>query len=59
MILFKEPSKTILKFMLSRKNSAHTEQKKQSWRYQNIQLQTILQSHNNNKNNLVLAQKQI
>jgi hypothetical protein len=34
------------------------EQKQQCWRYNNTQLQTILQSHSN-KNSMVLAQKQI
>jgi hypothetical protein len=35
----------------------NTEQKEQCWRYHNIQLQTILQSHSN-KNTMVLTQKQ-
>jgi hypothetical protein len=39
-------------------SQGNTEQKKQCWRYHNTQLQTVLQSHNN-ENSMVLAQKQI
>jgi hypothetical protein len=38
-------------------SQGNTEQKKQHWRYQDTQLQTILCSHRN-KNNRVLTQKQ-
>jgi hypothetical protein len=38
-------------------NNQGNTQKEQSWRYQNTQLQVILQS-NSNKNSMVLAQKQ-
>jgi hypothetical protein len=38
-------------------SQGNTEQKEQCWRYHNIQLQTILQSHSN-QNNMVLGQKQ-
>jgi hypothetical protein len=37
------------------RNQWNTEQKQQCWRYHNIQLQTILQSHSNKKS-MVLAQ---
>jgi hypothetical protein len=39
------------------KNQGNNEQKEQSWRDHNTQLQTILQSHSN-KNSMLLAQKQ-
>jgi hypothetical protein len=39
-------------------SQSKTQQKEQCWRYHNNRLQTILQS-NNNKNDTVLAQKQI
>jgi hypothetical protein len=45
----------IQKFITSPGNTEHNQQR---WRYHNTQLQTILQS-NSNKNNMVLAQKQI
>jgi hypothetical protein len=38
-------------------SQGNTQQKDQRWRYHNTQLQTILQS-SNNKNSMVLAQKQ-
>jgi hypothetical protein len=38
-------------------SQGNTEQKEQCWRYHNIRLQIILQSHSN-KNSMVLAQKQ-
>jgi hypothetical protein len=39
-------------------SQGNTEQKEQYWRYHNIWLQSILQSHSN-KNSMVLSQKQI
>jgi hypothetical protein len=39
-------------------SQGNTEQKEQCWRYNNTQLQTILQRVSN-KNSMVLAQKQI
>jgi hypothetical protein len=39
-------------------SQGNTEQKEQCWRYHNIRLKTIVQSHSN-KNSMVLAQKQI
>jgi hypothetical protein len=53
--------KSTLKFIWKHKrlnNKGNTKQKEQCWRYHNTWLQTILQSHNN-KNRMVLAQKQI
>jgi hypothetical protein len=38
-------------------SQGNTQPKEQHWRYHDTQLQTILQS-NNNKNSMVLAQKQ-
>jgi hypothetical protein len=38
-------------------SQGNTQQKQQRWRYHNTLLQNILQS-NNNKNSMVLAQKQ-
>jgi hypothetical protein len=38
-------------------SQGNIQSKEQHWRYHNTQLQTILQS-NNNKNSIVLAQKQ-
>jgi hypothetical protein len=38
-------------------SQGNTQSKEQRWRYHNTRLQTILQS-NNNKNSMVLAQKQ-
>jgi hypothetical protein len=38
-------------------SQGNTQSKEQCWRYHDIQLQTVLQS-NNNKNSMVLAQKQ-
>jgi hypothetical protein len=38
-------------------SQSNSEQRVQYWRHHNIQLQTILQNHNN-KNSIVLAQKQ-
>jgi hypothetical protein len=57
-----EIEKSTLKFIWEIQNTTNskgnTEQKEQCWRYHNIQLQTILQSHSN-QNSMVLAQKQI
>jgi hypothetical protein len=50
--------KSTLKFIWKHKRPqiGNTEQNEQHWRYHNIQLQTILQSHSN-KNNMALAKK--
>jgi hypothetical protein len=47
-----------LKTQKTANSQGNTEQKEQCWRYHNIQLQTLLQSHSN-KNHMVLAHKQI
>jgi hypothetical protein len=60
--LITELEKWTLKFILEAQKTENSqgnpEQKEQCWWYHNIQLQTILQSHSN-KNNIILAQKQI
>jgi hypothetical protein len=46
---------TVREMTKTTNSQENNEQKQQCWRYHNIQLQTIAQSHNN-KNSMVLAQ---
>jgi hypothetical protein len=50
--------KVHLQAQKAKNSQGNTEQKEQYWRYHNIQLQTMLQSHGN-KNIMVLTQKEI
>jgi hypothetical protein len=50
-------SKVHLEARKATNSQGNTEQKEQHWKYYNTWLQTVLQS-NNNKNSMVLAQKQ-
>jgi hypothetical protein len=61
MAFITEIEKSTLKFIWKHKtvnSQGNTQLKEKCWRYHNIQLQTIFQSHSN-KNSMVLAQKQI